>query len=358
MLTFHIRMIFSKILALSVLVTVSTFAAPVEVRRALPVAPSVEINDLAQFIAGIQPPPASPLTSYTTNSEWKEYATQMNSKWRSFDTSRLLPIQTWRLSGMSGIHPETVFYPFSGPDFVHVETFFPEARHFILCGLEPVGDTPTFDKLFPLTATLAWVQTSLRTVFDAGYFITKEMQVDLRMSPLQGTVPLLCVMLVRDGNRILSIEHDKEHAKIHFIRITDGSPGTLDYFSINLRDDGLKRAAAFTSFIKQSKPGAAYLKAASYLLHESDFSLIRNLLLTECPVIVQDDSGIPHRYFDPTNWGVRVFGTYVPPLEIFKKYYQPEMAELYLKTPSSSLGFGEGYHLSAKSANLVIYIRK
>jgi len=352
-------MIFLKLLILSLLFVVTSLAAPIEIRKALPVVQSegVEINDLAQFLAGIQPSPGSLLAPYTTTSEWRDYAGQMDAKWRAFNTTRLQPIRTWRESAMSDIHPESIFYPFSGPDFVYAETYFPEARHFILCGLEPVGDTPKLERLLPLSVTLGWMKTSLKTVLDAGYFITKEMQLDLKMSPLQGTLPLLCVMFARQGDRILSIDRDKEHAVIHYLRAADGLPGTLDYFSVNLRDDGFKNEGMFVSFVKQSKPGAAYLKAASYLLHESDFGLIRNLLLTQCPVIVQDDSGIPHHYFDPVNWDFRVFGTYAPPLEIFKKYYQPEMADLYQKTVTAPLGFGAGYHWSSKTANLVIYTR-
>ena len=353
-------MLFAQIIVLSIFLAVSNLAAPIEVRQAIPLLPteSVAMNDLAQFIAGIQPSVESPVSPLTVSSEWKKYAAQMNSKWREFDSDRLQPIRTWRENAMTGNHPDTVFYPFSGPDFVHVETFFPEAHHFILCGLEPVGDPPSLDRLTPVSVTLGWLLNSMRTVLDAGYFITKEMQVDLKMSSLQGTLPLLCVMLARAGDQVLSIHCNPEHAEIHYLRASDGLPGTLDYFSINLRDDSLKNKCAFVRFIKKSHPGAAYLKSASYLLHESDFSLIRALLLSECPVVVQDDSGIPYRCFDPAHWKVKVFGTYVPPLEIFKKYYQPDLDELYRKTLSAPLGFGTGYHLSSKSANLVVYSRK
>jgi hypothetical protein len=112
------------------------------------------------------------------------------------------------------------------------------------------------------------------------------------------------------------------------------------------------------NFIKQSRPGVAYVKAASYLLHESDFSIIRNLLLSECPVILQDDSGIPLRYFDAARWNLRLFGKYTPPLDIFKQYYQADLEELYRKTTSAPLGFGTGYHWDSRGANLIMGVRK
>ena len=338
-----------------------TSAAAVEVRRAIPVSlpAQADINDLCRFIAGIPPSVESPLIPYTTTPEWINHSATMNEKWRTFEAARLLPIRLWRTSAMSGIHPGTLFYPFSGPDFVYAETFFPEARHFILCGLEPVGTPPSVEKLFPLSVTLGWLQVSMRTVLDAGYFITKDMRVDLSRSPLQGALPLLCVMLARAGDSIVSIHSDKAHAEIRYLRAADGQPATVDYFSVNLRDDGLRNGGGgFVDFVKQSRPGAAYFKAASYLMHEPDFAVIRSLVLSTCPVIVQDDSGIPLRSFDLAKWNVRVFGTYAPPLEIFQKYYQPEMAQLYSSTTPEPLGFGAGYHWNGKTANLMIYTRK
>ena len=257
---------------------------------------------------------------------------------------------------MEGILPETVFYPFSGPDFVYAEALFPGADRFILCGLEPVGEPPKMDNTETLPQTLEWVQSSFKTLLEAGYFVTKDMRIDLKT---EGTLPILCVMLARSGDRIVSIKHDSGHAEIHFMRAGSGQPGTLYYFCVNLRNDGLgKGEGSFVKFVKQSRPGVAYIKSASYLLHEPDFSTIRNLLLSECPMIVQDDSGIPLRYFDTAHWKMRLFGNYTPPLDIFKQYYQADMTDLYRKTTASPLDFGTGYHWKPGTANLVIYTRR
>ena len=39
----------------------------------------------------------------------------------------------------------TMFYMFSGPDFLYADTFFPNASTYILCGIEPMGITATND---------------------------------------------------------------------------------------------------------------------------------------------------------------------------------------------------------------------
>ena len=340
------------------LFSIHTTIAQMEVRRAIPVSQTGEtradINDLARFIAGIQPPAGSPLARLAATPEWTAFAADMNERWHAFDSARLQPIRNWRSTAMAGIHPATLFYPFSGPDFIYANTLFPGADRYILCGQEPVGEPPSMGKIEPLPQTLGGVQSSLKTLLDAGYFVTKDMRADLKM---QGTLPILCVMLARAGDRIVSIKQDAGHAEIHFLRAGDGHPGTLYYFCGNLRNDG-RGKGDFVSFVKQSRPGAAYIKAASYLLHEPDFSMLRDLLLSLCPVIVQDDSGIPLRYFDPGHWNMRLYGTYTPPLDIFKQYYQPGLAELYRKTTTAPLGFGIGYHWDPRDANLVIYSRK
>ncbi len=347
-------------ICLLLLVGVPAAIAQTEERRAIPNSQHGEartdINDLACFLAGIRPPAGTPLASLAATPEWNTFAADMNQRWNSFDTGRLKPIRNWRTSAMNGIHPTTLFYPFSGPDFIYAKTLFPGVKQYILCGQEPIGELPSMGKIEPLTQTLRGVQSSFKTLLNVGYFVTEDMRVDLKM---QGTLPILCVMLARAGDRVVSINNDLGHVEIHFLRAGDSQPATLYYFCVNLRNDGRgKGTSSFVSFIKQSRPGAAYIKAASYLLHESDFSMIRDLLLSYCPIIVQDDSGIPLRYFDPGHWSMQLFGTYTPPLDIFRQYYQPGLADLYRSSPTAPLGFGTGYHWNSRSANLAIYSRK
>jgi len=190
---------------------------------------------------------------------------------------------------------------------------------------------------------------------EAGYFVTKEMRVALKQSPLQGTVPLFCFMLARNGDRIVSIQASGDHAEIRFTAPGDSRMRTLHYFSYNLSNGGMGKGSAFTHFLKSARPDVGYLKSASYLLHETDFSVIRNLLLTQCRAIVQDDSGIPLRCFASDRWRVFNFGVYAPPLDIFKKYHQPDLAALYAEHPSAPLPFGAGYHWDPKTANLMVF---
>ncbi|MEI6279401.1 MAG: hypothetical protein WCQ16_08475 [Verrucomicrobiae bacterium] len=339
-------------------------AEEIEVRRAEPVgllpASSLEeqppgINDVARFIAGLHPAGTGPLAEWVQTPEWNAFSKNINQSWQRFQDSRLEPIRLWKNSHLPELNPETVFYPFSGPDFIHARAFFPNATTYILCGLEPTGSLPSLQSLQPLQSALGWMQVSMRTLMEAGYFVTKEMQADLKKSPLQGTVPVFCFMLARGGDRILSVRSDANHAEIRFLVPGDSRVRTLHYFSVNLRNDRMREGNAFLEFVQAARPDVGYLKSASYLLHESDFSTIRNTLLTQCRTIVQDDSGIPLRFFNSDHWRFRNFGVYAPPLDIFKKYSQPDLADLYAKLPATPLPFGVGYHWDPKTANLMVF---
>jgi len=312
-----------------------------------------ELNNLVDFIAGL-PVTSGTLATLEKQPEWIAYANSMNSRWKRFDTGRLQPIRLWTDKELAHASTQRLFYPFSGPDYIYAATMFPNASTYILCGLEPVGDVPSMEKLQPLDATLGWLQASMKTLIDAGYFVTKDMSVELKMSPLQGTLPLMCVMLARSGARITSISRDATHAEIHFVAASGGGERTLHYFSADLSNAGMGKRSAFLNFLRQARPDAVYVKSASYLMHEEEFSAVRNYLLTQCSTIVQDDSGIPLRYFDTRRWGLHLYGAYTAPLDIFAKYYQQDMADLYAKTTVVPLTFGAGYHWDPKTATLIV----
>ena len=80
---------------------------------------------------------------------------------------------------------------------------------------------------------------------------------------------------------------------------SDGEAQTLYYFSTDLSDDGVERAASSSS-ATSSAQGDSFVKSASYLLHSDNFSKVRDFLLAHSALILQDDTGIPVAMFDRT----------------------------------------------------------
>jgi hypothetical protein len=331
---------------------------------------AVSPNDTALFLAGV-PVRDTALVHLSRDESWVTHATEFDTAWRDLETRQLARIRTWAETFMpmayAGHGP--MFYFFSGPDALYAHTFFPNASTYVLAGLEPVGPMPNVERLAPadLAASLANLRKSLNSVLRFSFFITKDMKVDLTHTQLSGTLPVLYVFLARAGCRIERTEFvglDKSGALTNAKGSTNGArivftgPGgreqTLYYFTTDLSNSGIKANPAFTKFCAQLGPGAALLKAASYLLHSDGFSTARSFLLDHCHTLIADDSGIPLRHYAPSRWTVRLFGTYPGPIELFAQYHQPELADLYARANAAPLDFGFGYRWQPHESTLLL----
>jgi hypothetical protein len=240
---------------------------------------------------------------------------------------------------------------FSGPDFLYANAFFPSAKNYVLVGTEPVGTVPDVTKL-ALGDALYRMESSLNSVLNYSFFQTKQMRQDFSAAQLNGTIPVLMVFLARSSKTVLNITPVQPHG----VRI-DFSDGTLYYFSVDLSNGSVERSGLF-NFCRQLGRGDSLLKSASYLPHEPGFSTICNFLLDQSDLIVEDDSGIPYHSFDPAKWQVRLFGAYQPPIDIFKQYYQPDLADAFTHSSPESLPFGIGYRGWDRTKSALIVARR
>jgi hypothetical protein len=293
------------------------------------------LNDTARFLAGMPVAPDSPLAPLMQDPAWKQHAQYFDSAWTKLDARQLSKVRDWTGSNLHG-RAVNVFYMFSGPDFLYADAFFPEAKNYVLVGTEPVGSVPDVTKL-ALGDALYRMEGSLNSVLNYSFFQTKQMRQDFSSSQLNGTVPVLMVLLARCGKTVLSATPTQPHG----IRI-DFNDGSLYYFSVDL-SNGSVSGSGLLAFCQKLGRGESLLKSASYLPHEPQFSTICNFLLGQSDVIVQDDSGIPYGMFNPAQWQVRLYGSYQPPIDIFKQYFQPDLASAFTHSSPEPLPFGIGY---------------
>jgi hypothetical protein len=302
------------------------------------------IDDTALFLAGI--PVKGPLEPLTHDPGWLDHARNLDSAWSKKDYFQIRPIRAWMLANASEYYTgsNTVYYMFGGPDFLYANLFFPQAKTYILAGLEPVGQVPDLTQMdsTALRTDLNALRDSMHTVLQTHYFITKDMRAELTRPNLGGTLPILYVFLARLNCTILSTTYVKSPAEGVKITFTTrgGAPQTLYYFKTDLSGGN----SPFLKWCAGQGPGYSLLKAASYLMHTEGFSGVRNFLLEHSRVIIQDDSGIPLKAF-PKTWAVDCYGRYVPHAEMFGKYHQPDLAAIYNREPPPpELGFAFGYH--------------
>jgi hypothetical protein len=262
---------------------------------------------------------------------------------------------------------------FSGPDFLYVDAFFPSRSTYVLAGLEPVGQPPVITEHTrrSLVPALAGLRASLGSVLNYSFFITKQMRAGLGAQRFSGVAPILYLFLARAGKTVHEVELvgiDKEGAVVAGhqrdaqpgVKITfsggDGKMQTLYYFQTDLSDAGLKRSG-FLKFCESLGAADGFIKSASYLLHAESFSVMRDFLLARTSALVQDDSGIPVRFFKTEEWRLHPFGRYLGPIGVFPGRYQSKLSDVYRRSNPPKLEFGVGYRWRPHESNLLLAVR-
>jgi hypothetical protein len=345
------------------------FAAVIPARAA----DAATADDTARFLAGMAPSADSPLTPLTKDPSWQQHAKFFDSAFAQLEQRQLSKIRSWADANLAAPRP-TMFYMFSGPDFLYADAFYQKATTYVLSALEPVGSVPDLTKLGRggIGSALYNVEQSLGSILSFSFFITKEMKVDLRAGQVSGTLPLLYVFLARSGKTIREVSlialDDKGATSLtpenpgknatRGVRIvyagSDGAPKTLYYFSTDLSNSGV-RSSGFLKFCETLAPGNSLIKSASYLLHSRNFTTVRDFLLANSTTIIQDDSGIPLANYNPKQWRFFPFGRYAGPIAKFPGTYQPKYAELFRR--SQPMDFGIGYRWRTHESNLLLSVK-
>lgn len=334
------------------------------------------INDAAAFLAGEELPNQTdhPLTR---TAAWKSHVSQFGSAFTSHQERVLFPMSEWSATEVVPAQPPgaVVRYLFSGPDILHAIHMFPTAGTFILCGLEPVGQAPDITALNEgnVATALGEVRNSLGEIIQLSFFRTKDMKDDLQFATFQGTTPIMMIFLAKSGQYVKELEFLKlqkdgtlasegfDHQGANAVRMVVSprrlnQPKTIYYFSSDLSNGGFD-TTGFGTWIARQPQGSAYLKAASFLMHNDWFSKVRDHLLTHSHQIIQDDSGIPYRRFDPAVWNATLYGVYTGPIDLFKDEFQADLVQAY-QTDKKPLGFGTGYKWRKGESNLMRFVLK
>jgi hypothetical protein len=325
-------------------------------------------TDAARYLAGMPGSAESPLTGLTRDPRWIAHSNAMNVAFSKLDQRQLNNIRSWRDEFLAPAtrFSRTLLYFFSGPDFLYADTLYPDCHTYVLVSLEPVESIPELQSVPTglLQNTLQTIEVSLNTFFQVGYFETQDLREYMQRSQLKGVLPIIFVFLARSGKEILNVDYFSPNrggargVKVTFLDPATGVRKVLYYFSADLSDAGLKTNQAVLRFCNNLGPTNSFLKAPSYLLHQNDFNIARNYLLRVSATILQDDSGIPIRYFTPERWTLRFFGSYTGPLDLFKKFYQPDLRQYYATSFPKPLTFGFGYQWNPHDATLILALRK
>lgn len=319
-------------------------------------------DDIARFLAGKPVLHGEMLSLLQQTPEYRKHEAEMRGVWVGLTRNRVKQMEDWSLGNImpSTSGQRVLFYPFGGPDLLHAEALFGHIPTKILMGLEPVGLLPDLETLTPaqVLAALPAYRHATRKQMQISFFVTKEMKADLDDSALEGVTPIMLATVALMGGTVESVTPTAAGpypaVDIRYLN-RYGMRCSAVYVRGDLSNGGFKNHRAF---LDAYGSGPAYFKAASYLMHEDWFSEVRADMLARATAILEDDSGIPYRYFAPEIWDVRCYGVYQQPIPLFAEYVQPDLQAAYMLWPDSRLPFGHGYQFRSTASNLIFAVRR
>lgn len=337
------------------------------------------INDVARMLAGMEAYGGQDsFAAVRDSSAWPYHQQQMDALWRRHDLGRGQKIRAWAAQEIGDLQrSRALFYPFSGPDFLFANDLFPRAETYILCGLEPAEPLPDLRTLSPgeVALGLSGLRNALSSITQAGYFVTKDMRNDLQSTRFRGTLPVLLAFLARTGAVVESVDivaldglgnpvlvgTSGGSAPGLMIRFRNGFGGLkrLFYFRQDLSNGSTRPGGPFLTFVGKQGYPPALVKSASYLMHDSGFSNIRNYLLRSTSGLVQDPSGVPYRDLVAAGLSLNLYGNYQNTLGIFSQQ-QPDLAAAYQngRHPVQSVDFGFGYLYHPSTTSILVARRR
>ncbi|MDR2008967.1 MAG: hypothetical protein LBQ22_00605 [Bacteroidales bacterium] len=340
-------------------------------------------DEIAELLAGYS---ASVFENVFTDNMnfWNEYKMSIDTPWARITEERLSKMDNWSEKEVLSKINDTalLFYPFSGPDFLNAYHLFPGSNEYILVAMEKLGVIPDLFNMDEenIKKYLDAVNFAMRDIYKRSYFITGNMDQDLRKHKVDGVLPLLYVFIQKTGHEIYEfgyyrLENDaKTFTKIEkptnslnvpecirfkVLQKGDNKLKDITYFYADISDDGFIKNPVFLQYLKNIRTCNTFIKSASYLSHYETFSNIRNIVLDKADALLQDDTGIPFRYFEK-DWDYYLYGVYDKPVNDFpsKYLFQTDLDKKYKTEEVKPLDFSLGYHWRSGNQNWVLYVKK
>jgi hypothetical protein len=336
---------------------------------------AVLLNDTALFLAGLPGRSGGPFQTLENAPSWKTYSTEIAHTWETAQKDQFASVDAFQKRELAGLHTGSsfVFYPFSGPDVLYMEHFFPNGKTYVLAGREPVGTmkAPAEYTGKNLDRELNGWKDALASIFNRSFFVTSEMDRQFHGRVANGLVPMILLLLARSGDTIDAVQYGHfddtgsflpddppppkpQGVKIAFHKANENESRTLYYFRTDLSNE-FATHPGFKQFLTKQGSSDTLVKSASFLLHWQMCSALRGYILDTSNLILEDDTGVPYRYFENPVWQVKLFGDYSRPDRPFRKEYQPDLANAFQDSSKvRELGFSLGYGYGRRPSSMIL----
>jgi hypothetical protein len=295
-------------------------------------APTLTAQQAAQVFAGLDGH-RTHLQSLATDA-WGKYEKRIGT-----------PLQAWSKHEVAYAGGGTVFYPFSGPDFLTVARMYPGADRYVLVAIQNARK-PVRPERMP-EAQRSKFESKLGGAWERfgslGFFRTDDLDDDQRdQATGLGVTTILMAFSARLGYEVTAVEplafnankgeweaspSASDWRSVRLSLQKDGHRTTLDYIRLDLSDKGLQSPEVQT-WIGHMAAQPVFLKAASHLLQEPHFSILRNALVSNAPLVVQDETGLDYTDLKKVG-GITLYGNFRQTHRLFKNTKQTALAAAY-----------------------------
>ncbi len=344
-------------------------------------------NDLARFLAGLPQRPESKFAPLTGLEVYLQHVAAMEGFWALVKKENEEFITPWRTQYIPAKAKGSMgFYPFSGADFINLYTFFPDCPSYLMMALEEPGAIPEPLRLnaYELAYGLQSVQRAISTIASQNYLQSGIMAREMANKYIEGVTPSLLIFVARLGFTVtdvalvgIGVKGEVEPldpqgliggvkpfiygSRILFLVPGESQPRSLVYLKARLHNSILSPATPEGKFFGKMSHMNMITKSAVYLLHTEWLLDVARHFLDRSDIIVQDDSAIPYRYFDPEQWDILLFGSFAAPVplsDLPNPPQQPDLAYAYsVKSAPLPFNFGYGVWLGRGKSNLLRAVR-
>ena len=298
---------------------------------------------------------------------------QADGAWDYYQKTIGQPMSEWAKTEVRRAPGGTVFYPFSGPDFVTVSHLFPQADRFVMVAMQAAGEPADMANMssgrvqsFQAKFMREWMKFSR-----LAFFRTDDLNEDLRDKHAQiGITTILITFALYSGYDVKAVypivfdeasgDYIKGNGPWKSVRLElskAGKPVVLDYVSLDLSDDVLSQSASTRAWLARESRHPVLLKAASHLLQETYFAVLRDILVENATMVIQDETGL--NYTNLAQIGpVDLYGGFLYPHELFNRKKQESLAQAYRESKDvKPLPFAFSYNKTTERRSVQIVRR-
>jgi len=335
-------------------------------------------NQTARYLAGLETDGFS--GEKDAQKRIEAYAKDVDKKWAGYWKGIGSKMVEWSKQELAQSPGETIFYPFSGPDFPTAAQLYPGAGRYVLVALQTGGRVPALDAMGPksLKRYLDLFKRGFSDFARRGFFRTDDLKADTgKEHTIEGITPVLMTFAARMGFAVDSVTPVRiaadggslephpgaqdDPATWDSVRLAltaaDGRKVTLDYVFLDLSDDYLAKHEDARRWLERMCGFKVFTKAASHLLQKPFFKVMRDLLLAHAPSVVQDETGLDFKDLQK-DFTVTLYGRFERAHKLWTEGVQRELATAYKKAEDvRKLPFRFGYDKEAGSC-VQVAVRK